>query len=115
MENEKRNPPVQKFRLGQVEAAIWLNRNQNPRTKREETYHSVTVTRGYTDQQGFYRDTTSFNVQHIPLLLKVLEHAYDYVHEMQRQSADGDEYGDASPGGPAPSSVPDDTPVAFLR
>lgn len=113
MENDKKNPPIQTFRLGPVKAAIWSNRSQN--YDRERTYHSVTVTRRYTDQNGDWRDTNSFNEQHIPLLLKVLEHAYDYIHELQRQGAEGDEYADASPGGPTPSSVPDDTPVVFSR
>lgn len=113
MENEKKNLPIQTFRLGLVKAAIWLNRIQN--RNREEIYYSVTVARGYTDQKGVWHDTNSFNVQHIPLLSRVLEHAYDYLHELQLQGANVEEYADAGPGGPAPSSVPDDTPVAFLR
>jgi len=104
METERRNPPVHTFRLGPVKAAIWSNRSQN----RDGTYYSLTLTRRYTDPQGGWRDTSSFNAQHIPLLMKVLEHAYDYLHELRRQATNGDEYGDAGPTGPAPAGIPDD-------
>ncbi len=101
MEKE-RKPPIETFRLGQVKASVWSNQNQN------RTYYSVKVTRSYTDQNGRWQDSGSFMAHHIPLVLKVLEHAYAHIHELQRQGANGDEYGDAGPSGPVPFEVPEE-------
>jgi hypothetical protein len=73
------------------------------------------VTRSYTDQDGRWQDSGSFMVHHIPLVVKVLEHAYAYMHELQRQGANGDEYGDAGPGGPVPFDVPEENSAAYAR
>ncbi len=111
MENEKKNPPIQTFRLGQVKASIWCNRDFN----QGNTYYSVTLTRGYTDQNGDWKDTNSFKMQHIPLVLKVLEHAYDYMHELQRQVFCGNERAEAGSGESAPTAVPDEDPAAYAQ
>jgi hypothetical protein len=111
MEKEKKKPPIATFRLGQVKASVWSNRNQS----KNKTYYSVTVTRSYTDQNGQWQDTGSFMAHHIPLVLKVLEHAYAYVYDLQRQGANVDEYGDAGPSGPVPFDVPDENPAAYAQ
>lgn len=87
MKKEKRRSLIETFRLGKVRALVWSSRNQNC----GKTYYSVTVTRSYSDQYGRWQDTGSFMLDDIPLVLKVLEHAYAYVYDLQRRQANGDE------------------------
>lgn len=109
MENEKRRPPIETFRLGQIKATVWANRNQN------RTYYSVNITRSYTDQNGRWQDTGSLMVHHIPLVQKVLEHAYAYIYELQRQGGNGDEYVDPVACGAVPFDGADDASAAYAQ
>jgi len=59
--------------MGSVKAAIWEN---------ETTVgirNNVTVTRLYRDDEG-WKSTESFGREHLPLLVKVVDAAHDWIY-----------------------------------
>lgn len=66
--------PVHEFRMGRIKAAIWENETQNG------TRHNVTVSRIYKDGNT-WKDSTSFGRDDLPLLIKVLDQAHDWIFE----------------------------------
>lgn len=74
------NAPVQQFRMGAVKAVIWQNETQQgPR-------HNVTVARLYKDQQsGDWKESTSFGRDDLPLLVKVVDRAHEWIFQQAAQ------------------------------
>lgn len=67
--------PVHEIRLGRVKAAIWENETQNG------VRHNVTVSRLYKDDDNQWRDTSSFGRDDLPLVIKVLDLAHDWIFQ----------------------------------
>jgi len=66
--------PVQEIRLGKVKAAIWANPND------QGVWHTVSLARLYTSDEG-WRSSGSFGREDIPLLIRVLVSAYDWMYK----------------------------------
>lgn len=74
--------PVQQFRVGSIKAAIWENQTESG------TRHQATFSRGYKTDDG-WKDTTSFGIQDLPILEKVANMAFEWIH--QAKEGDGGE------------------------
>lgn len=83
-----KNKPIQTFRLGYIEAAIWANQGQ------KGVWYTATLSRSYKEKNGKWQRTDRFSLSDIPLATKVLEHAYAYLYDLQSQLPDGEEPGD---------------------
>lgn len=68
------NRPAHEFRIGKVKATIWAN------TTDQGIRHNVKVGRIYKTEQG-WQNTDSFGRDDIPLLIKVLVRAHDWMYE----------------------------------
>ena len=66
--------PVHEVRLGKIKAAIWSNE-----TERGLRFN-VTVSRIYKDGEE-WKTSDSFGRDDLPLLIKVLDRAHDYMFD----------------------------------
>ena len=78
---ETKNKPAATLRYGGIQAAIWKNPGKEDKSPR----YTVNYTRSYTDQEGNWKDTTSFseldNLKIGYLVPKVLEQ----ITELKKQ------------------------------
>jgi hypothetical protein len=85
--------PVHEIRLGRIRAAIWVNATENG------VRHNVTISRLYRDeQQGQWRDSTSFGRDDLPLVTKVADQAHLWIFQAQARAQGGDSDQQASGG-----------------
>lgn len=66
--------PVHEVRMGRVKAAIWENETQNG------SRHNVTVSRLYREGEQ-WKDSASFGRDDLPLVIKVVSQAHDWIFE----------------------------------
>ena len=77
--------PVHEIRLGRIRAAIWVNATENG------VRHNVTLSRLYRDeQQGQWKDSTSFGRDDLPLVTKVADQAHLWIFQAQARAQAGD-------------------------
>jgi len=70
--------PIDRVRLGSVNAAIWRNHSD-----KGHAHYNVTIERGYKDAKGDWQSTTSFSRDDLLTLSKAAEIAYLRIHELQ--------------------------------
>lgn len=87
-----RNKPIQRFRVGRIQVAVWANKGARG------TWFSVTASRSYRNDQGHWQDSNGFALQDLPLLCRVLDQAYDYLYSRSRLPGVGEE-GEEAPAG----------------
>lgn len=74
-ENGASKAPVHEVRLGRIKAAVWENSTENG------VRHNVTICRLYKDGNQ-WKDSTSFGRDDLPLVMKCLDRAHDWIfHE----------------------------------
>lgn len=72
--------PVHEVRLGRIKAAVWENTSENG------VRHNVTFSRIYKDGDK-WKDSTSFGRDDLPLLMKVADHAHDWIFDQSGSAA----------------------------
>ena len=89
--SDKRRP-VHEIRLGRIRAAIWVNETENG------IRHNVTLSRLYRDeQQGQWKDSTSFGRDDLPLVAKVADQTHLWIFQAQARATQAGEGGSDSP------------------
>ncbi len=73
--------PVHEVRLGRIRAAIWCN------DTRSGTRYNVTLSRLYRDDDGNWRDSTSFGRDDLLLAGKVLDLAHTWICQAEAEGA----------------------------
>ncbi|MEM6457842.1 MAG: hypothetical protein AAF710_00455 [Planctomycetota bacterium] len=76
--SDRTNKPVHEVRIGAIKAAIWANATDNGSTR-----YAVTVARIYRDRNSQWQQTTSFGVDDLPVLQKVIDQAFEAVLNLQ--------------------------------
>ena len=89
MENEKKQP-VEKFRSGQLDGAIWANEGT------KGTYYRVTFARSFRNADGKRQSTTSFSLEDLGALILLAFQASLTLRSLSRGTADA---GPAEDGG----------------
>lgn len=80
-----RKRPVHEIRIGRIRAAVWVNETENG------VRHNVTISRLYRDeQQGQWKDSTSFGRDDLPLVAKVADQAHSWIYQAQARAQAGD-------------------------
>ena len=74
MSKEKKRP-VHEIRLGRVRAAVWENDTKNG------VRHNVTFSRLYRDDDGEWRDSSSFGRDDLSLVAKVADRVHSWIFE----------------------------------
>lgn len=83
----KSPPPVHEIRYRAIAAAIWKNQ-----TDAGETFYSVTVKRGWQDENNQWHDSTSFPFSELPTVAKAISDAHTWIAwttKRERESAGG--------------------------
>ena len=66
---------MHELRLGRIRAAVWENETENGKR------HTVTLSRLYKDDEGGWRDSSSFGRDDLPLVAKVSDLAHTWIFE----------------------------------
>lgn len=74
MEEQKGNKPLEKFRSGSIEVAVWENTSKDG-----NKWYSISHKRGYKDADGNWKDSFNYNENDIPVLSLLLDKAYEFV------------------------------------
>jgi len=77
--NEIKNTPEKKFRAGAISATVWLNQGQNKKTGEMASYRTISIQRGYKDNNNQWQNTTSLRTNDLPRAALVLTKAYEYL------------------------------------
>lgn len=80
MEQRKREP-VQKFRRGSVEAAIWENQTG------DHTWHNVTICRRYKTERGEFREAPTYALSDLVQVGRVAAMAEDWISQRLDEAA----------------------------
>ena len=75
--------PVEKFKAGQVSAAIWQNKVLVKGV--EVTILKASVHRNYKDRNGQWQSSASFGRNEIPLAIYCLQKAFEKIIEKQNE------------------------------
>ena len=67
--------PVQKFKEGLVQVAVWQNESRNG------DFYSITLQRSYTDAEGAWHNATSFPLSALYDLMLASVRAYLWVRQ----------------------------------
>lgn len=67
--------PVHEVRFGRIRATIWRKPVDGV------TFHNVTFSRLYKDEEDAWKDTASFGRDDLPLLAKVADLAHTWIYE----------------------------------
>jgi hypothetical protein len=85
--------PVHEIRIGRIRAAVWVNETENG------IRHNVTISRLYRDeQQGQWKDSTSFGRDDLPLVAKVADQAHSWIYQAQSRANQAGDAGQESAG-----------------
>ncbi len=87
VEQKGGNKPVHEVRLGRIRASVWLNTNS-----KQESWYSVTLTRGYKDQQGQWKNSHSLGLDDLLVAGEVLKQAALWIYaerQGQHQAPNG--------------------------
>jgi hypothetical protein len=79
------NRPVQRIRLGFCQAAIWENQGEYG------VRYSVSLERLYTDDEGNWQYTRTFNAGDLPTLAALLQLAIADIHQRRTDPWNGGE------------------------
>jgi len=79
--------PVEKFKAGQVSAALWENEITTG-NGHKATVLKATIQRRYKDKSGSWKSTTSFSRNEIPLAIYCLQQAFEAILEKQIDGSD---------------------------
>lgn len=78
----EKKKPAYEARLGRIRVTIWPNQ-----TGDSDTWFNVTISRLYKDDDG-WQDATSYRRDDLPIVMKALDMAYDWI--WRRQLTDSD-------------------------
>lgn len=77
--------PAHEVKLGRIRVAIWPNQSEN-----SDVWFNVTIRRLYKGESG-WRDADSFRRDDLPLVLKGVDMAYDWIWKRQIELSEADE------------------------
>lgn len=84
-ETEKKQP-VNKIRIGNTSATIWLNEGKDG-----SKYHTVTIERSYSKDGKDWKNTNSYGVNDLPKVRMVSDLAYEWVYSVEaKKERDGE-------------------------
>ncbi len=71
------NRPEKKFKAGAVSATIWKNEGQS--NGKTFAFHTISLTRGYKDKSGEWKNSSSLRPGDLPKAALVLGKAYEHL------------------------------------
>ena len=80
-----KNKPVHEIRIGRIRAALWQNETEGG------VRHNVTFSRLYKDDDGQWKDSTSFGHDDLLLLAKLADAVHTWLYQGAAESLPSDE------------------------
>ena len=80
---DTKNTPEKKFRAGAVSATVWLNQGQNKKTGEISNFRTISLQRGYKDNNDQWQNTGNMRVNDLPRAALMLEKAFEYMNMKQ--------------------------------
>jgi hypothetical protein len=80
------NQPEKKFRAGAISATVWLNQGQSKKTGEATSWRTISLQRGYKDQNDQWQNTGTMRVNDLPRAALVLKQAYEYLVTAKQES-----------------------------
>ncbi len=80
------NQPEKKFRAGAISATVWLNQGQSKKTGEATNWRTISLQRGYKDNNDQWQNTGTMRVNDLPRAALVLKQAYEYLVTAQQDS-----------------------------
>lgn len=74
-----KTPPVHEVRYRNIAVAIWKNTVKSPAADNGDVFYSVTIKRGWQDEQKQWHDSTSFPFTDLPTLAKAIMDAHSWI------------------------------------
>lgn len=71
----EKNPPIKKFRVGNVTASVW------ERTTSNGVFHNVSLQRSYKDENGQIQNSGSFGFEDFGALQKCVDMASKFLEQ----------------------------------
>ena len=81
------NQPEKKFRAGAISATVWLNHGQSKKTGEQTNWRTISLQRGYKDNNDQWQNTTSMRVNDLPRAALVMRQAYEYLVTKQQEDS----------------------------
>ena len=73
------NKPVKRFSDRLLSVCIWKNKGTG-RDGEETEFHTVSVSRGYKDRSGEFKNTNSLRPEDLPAVRELLTQAEDFLN-----------------------------------
>ena len=74
------NKPIKRFSDRLLSVCIWKNKGTS-RDGEDTEFHTVSVSRGYKDRNGEFKNTNSLRPDDLPALRELLTQAEDFLNE----------------------------------
>ncbi len=84
---DTKNTPEKKFRAGAVSATVWLNQGQNKKTGEISNFRTISLQRGYKDNNDQWQNTGNMRVNDLPRASLMLTKAYEYLVMKQSEES----------------------------
>jgi hypothetical protein len=81
------NKPERVIKLGVVSAAVFANVREADGEHEERTLRSVQLQRRYRDNDGTWKNSTSFDLSNLPVAIEALRLAFAYLVEQETAAA----------------------------
>lgn len=69
----KKNEPIEKFRFGSIEVAVWENQQKNGKSR------SISIQKSYRDKNNDWQTTNSFFENEIEILISLINKAQKFL------------------------------------
>lgn len=78
----EKKKPAYEAKLGRIRATVWGNQTED-----SDTWFNVTISRLYKGDKG-WQDATSFRRDDLPIVIKALDIAYDWIWRRQMEDSE---------------------------
>ena len=85
-EFKKQTKPVQSFKSGAIQVAIWENESKGPNGPFK--YQTVSFERRYKDKDGNWQSTNKLRINDIPRATTILQKAYEHLVLSESEEAE---------------------------
>lgn len=88
MSEKQTNKPVEKYKAGSVECAIWQQETDNGNFLTVSTHRNYLEKDGKPDNKEDWKKTNNLRINDIPAMILVLQKAYEYAKLKQKPEED---------------------------
>ena len=80
--SETKKQPIEKFKFGTCEVALWEQESENG------NFLTASVSRSYKDKDDKWQNTSSFRINDLPTLRLAIDKAFEHAKSRKEQQND---------------------------